>query len=1224
MTLWLGDIEEDSVVTLPFSTHEAAGGNVAPSSALEIADIRVYKWSSATQRSSTAGMTMTSPFDSLTGVHMVEIDTSDNTDAGFWAAGNLYHILLAPDETVDGQTLTGVHLASFGIVYGAAAKQNTNIALILSRIGTPSNLGSGATVAGNLVDLEAQTDDIGAAGAGLTAVPWNAAWDAEVQSEAADAITAAALATAANLATLAGYVDTEVAAILAAVDTEVAAIKTKTDYLPSATAGAAGGLFIAGANAATSITTALTANITGNLSGSVGSVTGAVGSVTGAVGSVTGNVGGSVASVAANGITATSIATDAINAAAIKADAVTKIQTGLATPTNITAGTITTVTNLTNLPAAAALEATAQAILEDTGTTLPATLATIAGYVDTEVAAILAAVDTEVAAIKTKTDYLPSATAGAAGGVFIAGANAATSITTALTANITGDLSGSVGSVTGAVGSVTGAVGSVTGAVGSVTGNVGGNVVGSVGSVSGDTKQTADVAALITTVGVAGAGLTALATQASVNTIDDFLDTEIAAILADTNELQTDLVNGGRLDLLIDAIKAKTDNLPSDPADQSAVEAAITSATSPLATGANLATLAGYVDTEVASILAAVDTEVAAILADTNELQTDWANGGRLDLILDARSSQTSVDDLPTNSELATALASADDAVLAAIAALPTDADVQTAAAAALTAYDPPTNTEMEARTLAAASYATASALDAVDNFVDTEVAAIKAVTDKLDTAVELDGAVYRFTTNALEQAPTGGSAPSAADIRAEIDANSTQLAAIVADTNELQTNQGNWLTADVSALATAANLATLAGYVDTEVAAILADTNELQTDLVNGGRLDLLIDAIKAKTDNLPSDPADESLLEAAITAAVSGLSTLTEANVRTAVGLASANLDTQLAALPTDSDVQTAATTALNAYDPPTKAELDAAVAPLATAAALDAVDNYVDTEVAAIKAVTDKLDTAVELDGAVYRYTANALELAPTGGSAPSAADIRAEIDANSTQLAAIVADTNELQTNQGDWATADTSGLATSAALATVDSNVDAIKAKTDNLPASPAAVGSAMTLTSAYDAAKTAATQTSVDDLPTNSELATALAGITASVDQQDIADALLLAPSGAAASGSAMDGLANILEDTGTTIPAAIAGIGGLAGSGAISFPVTINDEDSNPIDGVEVWVSTDSAGTNVVAGTLSTDALGLATFMLDAGAYYVWRQKSGYNFANPVTITVS
>ena len=44
---------------------------------------------------------------------------------------------------------------------------------------------------------------------------------------------------------------------------------------------------------------------------------------------------------------------------------------------------------------------------------------------------------------------------------------------------------------------------------------------------------------------------------------------------------------------------------------------------------------------------------------------------------------------------------------------------------------------------------------------------------------------------------------------------------------------------------------------------------------------------------------------------------------------------------------------------------------------------------------------------------------------------------------------------------------------------------AIKAKTDNLPAAPAAVGSAMTLTGAYDAAKTAATQTSVDTLSTD-------------------------------------------------------------------------------------------------------------------------------------------
>jgi hypothetical protein len=47
-----------------------------------------------------------------------------------------------------------------------------------------------------------------------------------------------------------------------------------------------------------------------------------------------------------------------------------------------------------------------------------------------------------------------------------------------------------------------------------------------------------------------------------------------------------------------------------------------------VATATNLATVAGY-----------LDTEVAAILADTNELQTDWANGGRLDTILDTAAS---------------------------------------------------------------------------------------------------------------------------------------------------------------------------------------------------------------------------------------------------------------------------------------------------------------------------------------------------------------------------------------------------------------------------------------------------------------------------------------------------------------------------------------------------------------------------------------------------------
>jgi hypothetical protein len=63
------------------------------------------------------------------------------------------------------------------------------------------------------------------------------------------------------------------------------------------------------------------------------------------------------------------------------------------------------------------------------------------------------------------------------------------------------------------------------------------------------------------------------------------------------------------------------------------------------------------------------------------------------------------------------------------------------------------------------------------------------------------------------------------------------------------------------------------------------------------------------------------------------------------------------------------------------------------LATTTALATVAGYLDTEVAAIKAVTDALGTAIMADGAVYQFTANALELGPSGGL--DAAGMRAAV-------------------------------------------------------------------------------------------------------------------------------------------------------------------------------------------------------------------------------------
>lgn len=60
------------------------------------------------------------------------------------------------------------------------------------------------------------------------------------------------------------------------------------------------------------------------------------------------------------------------------------------------------------------------------------------------------------------------------------------------------------------------------------------------------------------------------------------------------------------------------------------------------------AVITNAANADIAADIAAVKAETAAIVADTNELQTDWVDGGRLDLILDARATQASVDTVDT------------------------------------------------------------------------------------------------------------------------------------------------------------------------------------------------------------------------------------------------------------------------------------------------------------------------------------------------------------------------------------------------------------------------------------------------------------------------------------------------------------------------------------------------------------------------------------------------
>lgn len=69
----------------------------------------------------------------------------------------------------------------------SAALAADAVAEIQSGLATAASL---TTVEGKVDAILVDTAEIGAAGAGLTAIPWNAAWDAEVESEANDALVA--------------------------------------------------------------------------------------------------------------------------------------------------------------------------------------------------------------------------------------------------------------------------------------------------------------------------------------------------------------------------------------------------------------------------------------------------------------------------------------------------------------------------------------------------------------------------------------------------------------------------------------------------------------------------------------------------------------------------------------------------------------------------------------------------------------------------------------------------------------------------------------------------------------------------------------------------------------------------------------------------------------------------------------------------------------------------
>lgn len=201
MTIHLGDVPANSTLYIPFATYNSAGASVTMTG-FAIGDILIYKNGSTTQRSSTAGFVLLdtdgTDFDGVTGLQGFSVDLSDNTDAGFYAVGGFYWVVVST-VTIDGQVVTLI-AATLRIVAAEAVT------------GKPK------------VDVDAFGGSAGTFAAGIP--------DVKVNNIAANAITATSInADAITAAKVAADVSQEIRAEIDSNSTQLTAIKTQTDKL---------------------------------------------------------------------------------------------------------------------------------------------------------------------------------------------------------------------------------------------------------------------------------------------------------------------------------------------------------------------------------------------------------------------------------------------------------------------------------------------------------------------------------------------------------------------------------------------------------------------------------------------------------------------------------------------------------------------------------------------------------------------------------------------------------------------------------------------------------------------------------------------------------------------------------------------------------------------------------------------------------------------------------
>lgn len=211
-------------------------------------------------------------------------------------------------------------------------------------------------------------------------------------------------------------------------------------------------------------------------------------------------------------------------------------------------------------------------------------------------------------------------------------------------------------------------------------------------------------------------------------------------------------------------------------------------------------------------------------------------------------------------------------------------------------------------------------------------------------------------------------------------------------------------------------------------------------------------ITAIKAKTDNLPASPANETTVASRLASAAY-------------VAPDNSGILSAISAIPTNDEFAIALSLVATTTD-----------IEMASSEILDAIDGI---SASGNGLTIDQLNSALI---PIAKESTASSRLATSAYIAP-----------DNTSIAAIKAKTDNLPNTPANESTV-ASRLASSSYVAPDNASITAIKAKTDNLPASPASelTVESRLAASAYTAPNNAGILSAIDAIPTNSELAIAL------------------------------------------------------------------------------------------------------------------------------------